>query len=242
MPDGAVLLTRPLADSRETAAFLAARGIDTVIAPLMEIAVRDEVPPLADVQAVLITSANGLRAFAGQSARRDIPVFAVGDASARAAGAAGFVTVESAAGDVHDLANLVRRRLRPAVGALLHPAGTVLAGDLAAMLAADGFDVRRYVAYAAKPADRLPDAAVQALRDGTIAAVLLYSPRTATLFRDLADAAGMARYCAKIEALCLSQAVMDALSPMVFRDIRVALRPDQASLLSLLDIKGEKLH
>ncbi|CAN0453389.1 unnamed protein product [Discosporangium mesarthrocarpum] len=206
----------------------------------MDIAAYDVAPPLDGVQALLFTSANGVRVFADQSARRDIAAIAVGDASARAARDAGFAAVESAAGDIHDLAALVRRRLDPQAGPLLHPAGSVTAGDLAAMLSADGFDVRRYVAYAAEPVPCLPDAAVRALTTHGIAAVLLYSPRTAALFRELVETAGLTRFCAEIDALCLSRAVADRLSPRAFRAVRVAARPDQAALLALLDGDGEK--
>lgn len=234
MTAGAALLTRPLSDARETAAILASRGIETVVAPLIDIVPNDAVPPLDGVQALLITSANGVRTFAGQTARRDLPIFAVGDASARAARAAGFTAVASAAGDVGDLANLVRHRLSPGGGALLHPAGTAVAGDLAALLSEDGFDVRRYIAYTARAADRLPESARLAIARRQIAAVLLYSPRTATIFRELVGAAGLGEYCGDFNALCLSKAVAGALSPLQFQDVRVAPRPEQAALLALL--------
>jgi uroporphyrinogen-III synthase len=235
----AVLLTRPRPDSEESAAALAARGIETVIAPLLDIAIRDETPSLTGIQALLITSANGIRAFAQHSQRRDVPVFAVGDASAGAARALGFAAVESAAGDVGDLAALVRRRLRPQAGRLLHPAGSAVAGDLAAHLSRSGFAVRRYVAYAARSARELPVEARLALAEGSISAVLLYSPRTATIFRDLVVRAGRAADCRFIEALCLSAAVAEALAPLAFLEIRVAERPEQESLFALLPQAGE---
>lgn len=235
-----VLLTRPSADSREAAEALAARGVDAVIAPLIEIETRRETPLLSGVRALLITSANGLRAFAQQSAVRNLPVFAVGDASATAARDLGFATVESAAGNVEDLAALVVRRIKPGPGQLLHPAGTALAGDLSAMLSRAGYDVRRYVAYAARPMRDLPAEARQALTSGTVDAVLLYSPRTAEIFRTLVTQAQLSQDCRFIEALCLSDAVAGALAPLKFRDIRVAARPDQEALFSLLDQKSSQ--
>ena len=234
MQKRAVLLTRPKADAEESAALLAARGFDTIIAPLLDIAIRAETPPLAGVQALLITSANGIRAFAQRSLRRDLAVFAVGEASARAARELGFEAVESANGDVDDLAALVRRRLQPQAGRLLHPAGSTVAGDLAAQLSHSGFGVRRYVAYTARSAHALPAAARHALKEGAVSAVLLYSPRTATIFRNLIDHAGHARDCHVVEALCLSSAVAKALAPLAFGRIRIAERPEQAALFALL--------
>src|SRR4051812_16935975 len=91
---------------------------------------------LTNVQAVLFTSANGVRAFAAAERRRDIPAFAVGEATAAAARLAGFTTVDTAGGDVAALADLVRERLTPARGALLHAAGSAVAGDLSGVLGA----------------------------------------------------------------------------------------------------------
>jgi uroporphyrinogen-III synthase len=234
MPARGILLTRPAEDAAASAAVLAEHGFDPVVAPLLEVDVRNETPQLSGVQALLITSANGIRAFARHSAQRDLPVFAVGDASARTARDLGFANVRSAAGEVDDLAALVRRELRPQAGRLLHPAGSAVAGDLAAQLSRSGFAVRRYVAYAARPARELPDAARFALTDGSLFAVLLYSPRTATIFRDLVEKAGLASECRFLEALCLSDAVAAALKPLNFIAVKVAERPEQDSLFALL--------
>ena len=69
---------------------------------------------------MLFTSSNGVRAFAELSPRRDLPAFAVGDATAAAALAAGFTQFKSAGGDVRDLARLVASSLKPADGLLFH--------------------------------------------------------------------------------------------------------------------------
>lgn len=239
MPARGVLLTRPAEDAAASAAVLTQLGFEPVVAPLLEVDIRNETPQLAGVQALLITSANGIRAFARQSTRRDLPVFAVGDASARAARELGFASVQSAAGDVDDLAVLMQKEVRPQAGRLLHPAGSAVAGDLAARLSRSGFAVRRYVAYAARPARELPDAARLAMTDGSLFAVLLYSPRTATIFRDLVERAGIAEECRYLEALCLSAAVAGALKPLRFVEVKVAERPEQEALFALLpDLSG----
>ena len=116
-----VLITRPRLDGEETARHLAELDIQSVIAPLIEIsdiarAAQDLERDLEGVQAVLVTSANGARAFARATMQRTIPVFAVGDASAAAATQSGFSQVTSANGDVAALAALVRDRLSPLDG------------------------------------------------------------------------------------------------------------------------------
>ncbi len=56
------LVTRPQAEAAELAAALARRGIEAVIEPLLEIRLLDlPAPDFAGAQAVLCTSANGVR-------------------------------------------------------------------------------------------------------------------------------------------------------------------------------------
>ena len=99
-----LLITRPREDAEPLAALLGERGIETALEPLMSIIDADTPDPdLSGVQAVLITSANSIRAFARRVADRDIAVCAVGDASARAALDLGFDQVSSAAGEVYNI-------------------------------------------------------------------------------------------------------------------------------------------
>ncbi|HZS81652.1 MAG TPA: uroporphyrinogen-III synthase [Stellaceae bacterium] len=228
------LITRPAADAEPLAAALRARGIVPWVEPLLTIRpVAGPPPDLAGVQAILFTSANGVRAFVAASQRRDLPVLAVGDATAAAAEALGFADVASAGGDVASLAALARARLAPEKGALFHAAGSVTAGDLAGELAAAGFALRRAVLYAAEPATALSPALVAAIRRGAIALAFFFSPRTAASFVRLAAAACLAGDA--MTALCLSPAVAAALAPLGWRRIVTAAAPRQAALLAALD-------
>src|SRR5690242_8563680 len=119
------LVTRPRAEAVALAEALDRRGIEAIIEPLLDIHYRDApAPDLADVQALLCTSANGVRALARRSRERGIALFAVGEATAARARAEGFAQVESARGDINDLARLARERLCPQHGRLLHIAGS----------------------------------------------------------------------------------------------------------------------
>ncbi len=132
-----LLITRPQPDADELAADLSARGHTCVIAPVLEILPRDAEIDLSNVQALLATSRNGVRALSAATDRRDISLLAVGPGTAKEAEAAGFSTL-SAAGDVRALGALVRETLRPDAGALLWITGKNVRGDLRADLRASG--------------------------------------------------------------------------------------------------------
>jgi uroporphyrinogen-III synthase len=169
------------------------------------------------------------------SGERRVPLFAVGDATAARGRAEGFDRVESAAGDVGDLARLAAARLRPQDGPLLHVAGNVVAGDLVGLLRAQGFTVERRVLYEARAAAALSPAAVDSLRAGGIAFALFFSPRTAAIFATLAGVAGATECCAKVIALSISAGADAALAGLPWRERRIADRPNQPALLDALD-------
>lgn len=230
-----ILITRPREDAEPLAATLAQHGIDALIEPLMH---AEPIPggplDLDGVQALIATSANGVRAFAGRDQRRSLPVCAVGDATARAAREAGFAEVASASGDVEALAEMIIVSHDPAAGAMLHIAGTVSAGDLGGRLSAAGFDYRRAVLYGMQPAQTLSPVAREALAERTLAGVALYSPRTAALFAQLVAAHDLAACCGGLRAYCLSAAVAEKVARLPFAARITAAHPDQPAMLDAI--------
>ena len=230
------LVTRPREDSEAVAAALAARGLDVMIEPLLDIAPVAGASVAAEgAQGILVTSANGIRALARLHSGRHLPVWAVGDASARVARELGFARVESAGGDVETLATLVASKLDPEAGALLHAAGSVTAGDLSGRLSALGFEVRRQVLYQAVTATAFSPELERALRGRTIDLALFFSPRTARTFATLIGQAGLGESLGSIAAYCLSDNVSVALASLPWRMCRRAAQPTQAALLAAID-------
>src|SRR5271170_4379879 len=210
------LITRPREEATALAAALAARGVDALIEPLMEIHFRAVASPdLTSVQAVLCTSANGVRALARASAERRLPLRAGGDAA--------------------DLVRLVASQLDPREGGLLHVCGSVVAGDLADDLRKRGFDVDRIVLYEATPIAALSPAATDTIRSGAVDFALFFSPRTAAIFARLANDAGLASGCGTMTALSISATADAALGTLPWRKRCIAERPEQGALLAALD-------
>jgi uroporphyrinogen-III synthase len=231
-----ILLTRPEAEAKRTAAALRERGHQAIVAPLLTIEFRSD----ADLgegpwAAILVTSVNAVRAIAGHSrldALCKIPAFTVGAHSAQAMRAAGFEDVSSADGNVSDLAKLVVARMRPGKP-LLYLAGEERSGDLAGALRAQDFAVQTALVYHAAAAEDLPRHAVDALAAG-IDAVLHFSRRSAEAYVSAAKRAGLVEAAlAKPVHFCLSERIAAPLAAAGAANIRVAARPDEAALLAL---------
>lgn len=132
-----VWITRAEPGAARTVARLRDMGFEPIVAPLLAIKhLTPPVPDLAPFAALAFTSINGVAAFAALTPRRDLPVFAVGDATAQAADDAGFADVSSAAGDLRALACLIAGAIADA--AVLVPQAETPAGDFTAALTAAG--------------------------------------------------------------------------------------------------------
>lgn len=231
-----VLVTRPYDDAAETAALLQARGYGVRIEPMLAVVpVAAPRIDLAGVQAVLFTSANGVRAMAAACADRETEVYAVGEASATEARRLGYAHVHAAGGDVDKLAELVAAECAPGAGALLHVAANVSAGDLQGALAQRGFEVRKVQLYESRTAVAFSGELAEALKTGSLDAALFFSPRTAETFVTLAKNAGVDGHLAGVAAYALSPAVAERLRAAVWRTVRVAPHPEQEALLAVLD-------
>jgi len=228
-----ILVTRPAEDGAEIARLLTDMGHEALLAPLLTIRIFDRPKlTLEGVQAVLATSANGVRALAARSDVRDVSLFAVGPQTAEAATRAGFIRVRNSVGDAAALADAVCGWADPKVGILLHAAGAESGGGLAEGLAAKGFAVRREILYRVEAAARLPDAAIRALEEGSVQAALFFSPRSAEIFADRVAQAGLST--AGLLAVCISAKTATALQPLPFLGIKIAAAPNQAAVLACL--------
>ena len=225
-----ILITRPREDAEAIARVLAEAGHQSVLAPLLDTQFHDGPPVVLDgVQALVFTSANGVRALIRRTARRDIPVFAVGPQTTEEARAAGFADVRNADGNAQRLAEVVMAGLNPEAGALLHVHGGE--AKLAQTLRAQGYTVREEILYAVVPR-KLPPNAIALLKAAGLDAALFFSPRSAGIFRDPALGEGLPTD--GLIAVCISPATAAALAPLAFAEIRVAASPNQTALLGLL--------
>jgi len=235
-----LLVTRPEPDGERTAAKLRALGHGVELASLIRI------EPIGDAEigvgpfaAVLMTSANALRAVASHARvaeLRSLPVFVVGRRTAEATRAAGFPEVISADGNQGDLVRLVRAHVAMAHDGkpLLYLAGDDRSGDLAGELAGTGISVRTVVIYRAVAASGFSSAVRDALALGRLDGVLHFSRRTAESFVRCASAGEVLDAARRLTHYCLSHRVAEPLVAAGAGLIRIAPRPEERALIELV--------
>jgi uroporphyrinogen-III synthase len=230
-----ILVTRPKEEGERLATLLQERGYEPILSPVIDIQLEDGPDlPVETGQAILVTSANGVRALARRTKTRDVPLFVVGPQTAEAARAAGFVSVRDAKGDSKILAQSVREWTSPGGGSLVYAAGDTVTDDLVSTLSGQGFDVEVLRLYRTREREALSDAATAALASNTLDAVMLFSPRSARAFVQQVLRADLQESCETVAALCISPAIAAALFPLRFAHVQIAAQPNRDSILDLL--------
>ncbi|WP_053005811.1 uroporphyrinogen-III synthase [Kiloniella spongiae] len=229
------LVTRPQADQEPFASELRQLGREVFFDAVFDIVYGDSIKlDLSDVQAVLFTSANGVRAYQLNSKDYSLPAFCVGESSAEAARKCGFETAYSANGDVSDLAKLVQVKLKPETGVLLHPAASKIAGDLHVNLCQAGYSYRREVLYEAMSSKTLLRQTENLLKENKINEISFFSPRSSKVFLALLSQEDLLASLEGLTIYCLSQAVADCFDQIPVCKLLVPAKPNRADMIKLI--------
>jgi uroporphyrinogen-III synthase len=203
---------RPEPGASETVRKARQLGLHAVAIPLFEIkAVEWQAPDPHAFDGLLLTSANAIR-FGGEAldALRNLPVYAVGDATASVAREAGFTVAVSGDSGVERLLESIPSDLR-----LLHLCGADRKETAGAIR-----KITPIVVYCSKPA---PAPGVSDLGE---AVALIHSPRAGRRFAELV------RDRSSLSIVAISPAAADAVG-LGWRSIEAAARPSDDALLAL---------
>ena len=215
-----LIVLRPEPGSAETIAAARARGLVAIASPLFTIEpVPWQAPDPAAFDGILVGSANVFRhGGGGLSALADLPIYAVGERTARAARAAGFSVAGEGSSDLQDLLGTLQPPQR-----LLRLAGEVHVS----VTPPPGIAIAERIVYRARPQALRPDAA-RCLGGGAV--VLLHSGAAAQAFAAECDRLNLDRSVIAIAALA-PRIAQCAGSP--WSDVQVAPEVTDAALLAL---------
>jgi uroporphyrinogen-III synthase len=232
-----LLVTRPEPDAQRTAALLRQRGHHVMMAPLLRIEGIAADIGTGPWDALVITSANSCRAVAKHPRIAELvhrPIFTVGLHSAEAARKAGFFDVIACDGDVEELAEMLTEKFKARDRRLLYFAGEDRTADLAAGLAAHGIQMKTIIIYRAVKMSDFPPLVREAMAAGEIDGVLHFSRRTSESYLSSAVGAALLDRALAPFHYCLSAQVARPLLQAGATAVRVAERPNEASLVELI--------
>lgn len=206
------LVTRPEPECTQTAGKLQAMGHEALLAPMLHLV--PSTPSAFDLEGVGALAVTSVRTVASLAAHPQLPAllslpaYAVGARTASALREAGFSRIASADRDVAALAELIGAEVSGT--AVFYPAAEDRAGDLEGALAAKGLNCRVEVVYRMAPKGELPDEIAAQLKAGSVDAVLIYSSRTAEIFKEAVHRAGLAHLLPHMRIVGISRQSVSA--------------------------------
>ena len=237
-----VIITRKELDSKNFGAKLSKIGMHSLISPVIKIvSMPTEVQNISEFQSIIITSKNTLTTIKTLSLSKKTLMFCVGDATARLFKKAGFSNIRSASGSSEDLLRMVKQICNPMSGPVLYLAGRNTRGLIERELSQSGFKLEKRIVYQAEAATSLTDTAQQALRDGEIVGIFIFSPRSAMILNELIGRFSLEDSLKSVTAFCLSEAVAKEASNTVWKKILVSEKPTQKSILALAKKNSKSL-
>lgn len=230
---GPVLITRPEPSASATAEKLVALGFSPVSLPLsrtvaLPFHISDE-----SFDALTVTSANVFcHVPVGRlEALKALPLFAVGEGTARAAHKAGFETVIEGGGDAMRLAQAIARHL-PKSARLLYLAGRVRQPLFEDRIAEAGLKMHVCDVYDVEAINYSANEISAVIDQGPFVAVLLYSAVTAQNFVTLTQKFQL-RFEAETRFFCISERVARELPQDWQASALVADHPDENGIFRL---------
>lgn len=237
-------VTRPSFDAEILSTILVTHGHEVVIESLLNINFKDiGVLNLENIQALIVTSRNGIRAaIAAKQADLfiSIPLFTVGAGTAALAKALGFQNVIEGPSNAKSLLAVIQAHTVSDKGMLLHLASETLAFDLTYYLRKLGYRAICKHVYTARPVRLLSPNLLSQITIGVIDGVILLSPRTAQVYANLLEFHNVKVNAQNIIHFCLSQAVADRLLVLKVDKICIPWKPNINELLKLISNKAHQ--
>ncbi|KQQ45424.1 hypothetical protein ASF69_08445 [Rhizobium sp. Leaf311] len=242
-----VVVTRPQASGMKTAQLLRQRGHEVILLPLVR--------PLHLAQACVdafasrpaafaVTSAEAIRALEEHLPRHpaipDVPLYAVGAASAKAAQEAGFKTVSAGQSDGSALAELIANDCTAGriSGGITYLAGTLREDGFERRLSSLDIPFETVEVYGMSAVDWSRHELEHLLGSEAVDGVLLYSADAARRFFALCDQLQLSTWLARAHFVCISEKVRSQV-PEPFRHVAWASTdPVEDQMFDLLEQKA----
>lgn len=232
-----LLVTRPQPDCKKTADRL--RALGHVVDELPLLAFVPQLPEefdLAGMTALAITSrraVDALRNHCQFDQLTSLPVFTVGDRTAEACRDAGFISIQSAGGDVKELSALILSSEDVTSGGeVLYLAAKDRAGDLGRILEDGGVRCQTVPVYRMEPSLELPENIEAQLTAENYDGVLVFSRRTGETLKTLLKANGHSHIFSSLKVYAISRQAAGGLYG--FENVSIASVPCEDALIDLV--------
>jgi uroporphyrinogen-III synthase len=231
-----IVLLRSEDENTEMADFIVSKDFEPLTEPILIINdLEADYSPIKKGSPLIFTSAHGVRVLANHVKERDNPVYAVGRNTEAAARQEGFFQVETGEGGVENLADMLVSSLKDTKETPVYIRAADISHDLRRILHQKGVSIAEITAYSAEPAQNLSLSLLQSLDRREVGAILFYSKRGGEVFSGLIEQYARSVRLKSIKALCISEAVLQSVSVLPFRQCLVAPTADRHGMMKLVE-------
>lgn len=228
-------ITRSQPFGLKIARLCGSEGLPALAVPLLQVIPLAVSRPEDVPDAILFTSAQGVRNHPYDPRWRDVPVLTVGDATAAEALAKGYHNVRSAGGNVEDLKALTATEVAGPARIFLFTARDP-AGDLEKFLKMNGYRADRFAVYETRSSTDIELRHAIDLFD-RISGICVYSPKAAERLSELLRLDSW-----EGTVFCLSQVCADRIGAIEGVRVAVARHPNDRSLRHLVRCQWKLTH
>lgn len=236
------LITRPQDQGQKTQKALQGIGIECILEPLMEIQPVDFSPPdMANLGAIVITSAQALKALDSLKIEKTLPLYCVGHETSQELAQKGFQTIFMSPLGAQDLCSVIQKNQASQQGKILYLSGADISIPLDTILKDKGYDIKRVICYESLLRQELSGDVVKKIQQKQISGVLLYSKRTAEHFMQLIHDLGCVDALQNMDAYTLSHQILSPKSRQFFNRMMFPEIPQEADLMELIKLNNKKV-
>ncbi|XGA08552.1 MAG: uroporphyrinogen-III synthase [Wolbachia endosymbiont of Xenopsylla cheopis] len=236
----ALLLTRPLLDSKKTKSILEKYGYKVHIEPMFKIKYL-ETKLAQDFDVIVSTSSNSIRALSKISQKRNYPIITVGNSTMKIAKELGFANVASANGNVSDLILYIKEHYSQDLK-FLYVRGKEISFNLKKALTDKGITVEEAILYESIDKKKLTKRCKEFLLADLIREALFFSARTAKIFCSLVEKSNLLDHIRNTTAYSMSEKITENLAHYRWKNIITSNQPTQESMLNcIVKFKKESL-
>jgi len=228
------LVTRALPQAKETAEKLEKMGIKTLVEPCIRIQFNYQQESISFKKntIIIVTSKNGAEAFAMACSNHNFRIITVGRKAQDFLCSKGFSQVIHSAKHMNDLLKYIKLNFVPREDEFIYFRARHVAKNLKSALPDHHF--REVISYEAVAKTNFSKVLIELIKEGKINGLLLYSARTAKIFAELAEKAGISKFLDKMIIFCLSPSLVEVCRAIPHREIFTAATPTENSLLKLV--------
>lgn len=236
------LITRPQEQGQKTQNVLQEIGIECFLEPLMEIRPVAFLPPdMTALGAIVITSAQALKALDTLNIKKSVNLYCVGHETSQELSQKGFQNIFMSTLGAQDLCSIIQINQTPQQGKILYLSGADISIPLDTILRDTGYHVTRLICYEAHLKTEFSAEVVKMIQQKQISGVLLYSKRTAEHFMKLIHQGGSVEVLQNMDAYILSHQILSSDSQQLFKCVIFPEVPQEADLIKLIKLNNKKV-